>query len=66
MLSNGKDLLKFEVCVSLPFEMLIEQVQLQLKNTALFNKYLKVLRIDKSEEEDALQLALKSGLHDKE
>ena len=46
--------------------MLIEQVQLTLKSKDLFNKYLKLLRIDKSEEEDAGELLLKSGCHDNE
>ena len=41
---------KLEVCLTLPFEMVIEQVELRILNQELFKNHLKILSIHKSED----------------
>ena len=38
---------KIDMMITLPYEMEIEQLEMQITNIELFNKYIKVLKVDK-------------------
>ena len=42
--------------------MLIEQIELLMDSSDVFSKYLKLLKVEKSEDEEQGMLLLKSGL----
>jgi hypothetical protein len=44
--------------------MLIEQVELSLSSYDLFSKYLKVLKVEKDDEEETGMLLIKGGYED--
>jgi hypothetical protein len=43
---------KLEIVINLPFEMLIEQIELAMNSSDVFSKFLKVLKVEKNEEEE--------------
>jgi hypothetical protein len=43
---------KLEIVINLPFEMLIEQIELVMNSSDVFSKFLKVLKVEKNEEEE--------------
>lgn len=55
---------KIEISIILPFELELEQIEIQMLNTSLFNKYLKLLKITKIYDEEQSLLELKGGLQD--
>ena len=55
---------KIDFTITLPFEMEVEQLELQLSNTDIFHKYLKLLKVDKMHDDHLTMLALKSGIQD--
>ena len=50
--------------ITLPFEMEIEQIEIPITNTDIFNKYLKLLKVDKHNDDQQPLLMLKSGIQD--
>jgi hypothetical protein len=48
--------------INLPFEMLIEQIEIVMNSSEVFSKYLKILKVEKSEEEEQGMLLLKGGI----
>jgi hypothetical protein len=54
---------RVELTLNLPFEMGVEQVELQIASHDLFSKYLKLLKIETSHA-DRASLHLRSGYYD--
>jgi hypothetical protein len=54
---------KAEVQINLPFDMCIEQIEMQVANFELYNKYLKVLKVETTHT-DRNVLHLRGGYFD--
>ena len=50
--------------ITLPSEMIIEQIELQISNYEIFSKYLRFLKIEKNEEDEKGMLLIRGGIED--
>jgi hypothetical protein len=55
---------KIEMWITLPSEMIIEQIELQISNYEIFSKYLRFLKIEKNEEDEKGMLLIRGGIED--
>lgn len=66
--NNGGEFKKVELTLTLPFDMAVEQVELQILNTELFNKCLRVYRIERLDsqntDDDNNVIHLRGGFYD--
>ena len=55
---------RVELSLNLPFDMGVEQVELQITSHELFTKYLKLLKIETSHAEQRPMMHLRGGFYD--